>query len=105
MLLPGSGERGRAELEADRRGRFRPHRGPRERMISSSRPVPSIPRQPWMIPGVFARGFGIGFYTAAGKVSSDGSESGTVGGGFGYSQNNSGAEEKPWLQGLAGVLN
>lgn len=55
--------------------------------------------------GVFARGFGIGFYTAAGKVSADGSESGTVGGGFGYSQNNSGAEEKPWLQGIAGVLN
>jgi hypothetical protein len=54
--------------------------------------------------GVFASGWGIGLYTAGGKVSKDGMNSGTVGGGLGYSRNNTGAEEKPWLQGVVGVL-
>jgi len=54
--------------------------------------------------GVFASGWGIGTYVVGGKVSNDNMNSGTAGGGTGYARNNTGTEEKPWLQGMVGVI-
>jgi hypothetical protein len=52
---------------------------------------------------VEASGWGIGFYTVGGTVSDGGTTSGLVGGGTGYSQNETGPEDRPWIQGNAGL--
>ena len=52
---------------------------------------------------VEASGWGIGFYTVGGQVSDGGQTSGIVGGGTGYAQNETGPEDRPWIQGYVGV--
>ena len=51
---------------------------------------------------VEATGWGIGFYTTGGTVSNDGQTSGIVGGGTGWSTNETGPEDRPWVQGYVG---
>ena len=51
---------------------------------------------------VEASGWGIGFYTTGGLISSNGQESGIMGGGTGYSSNETGPEDRPWIQGYVG---
>lgn len=52
---------------------------------------------------VEASGWGIGTYTVAGQVSDSGKTSGLVGGGLGYAQNETGTEDRPWIQGVVGL--
>ena len=52
---------------------------------------------------VEASGWGIGFYTTGGLVSDSGKSSGIMGGGTGYSTNETGPEDRPWIQGYFGV--
>lgn len=52
---------------------------------------------------VEASGWGIGFYTTGGLVSDSGKSSGVMGGGTGYSKNQTGPEDRPWIQGYFGV--
>jgi hypothetical protein len=51
---------------------------------------------------VNASGWGIGTHTAAGTISESGKNAAIGGGGFGYSNNNVGAEMRPWVRGYAG---
>jgi len=51
---------------------------------------------------VEASGWGIGFYTTGGQVSDGGTTAGIIGGGTGYSKNQTGTEDRPWIQGYAG---
>lgn len=52
---------------------------------------------------VEASGFGIGFYTVGAQVSQGGQTSGLAGGGLGYATNEAGPEDRPWIQGNAGL--
>lgn len=52
---------------------------------------------------VVADGWGIGFYTTGATVSESGKQSGLAGGGTGYAYNESGPEDKPWIQGYVAV--
>ena len=52
---------------------------------------------------VEASGFGIGFYTVGAQVSQGGQTSGLAGGGMGYSSNEAGPEDRPWIQGNIGL--
>lgn len=52
---------------------------------------------------VEASGWGIGFYTTGGLVSDSGKSSGIMGGGTGWSTNETGPEDRPWIQGYFGV--
>jgi selenophosphate synthetase-related protein len=52
---------------------------------------------------VEAEGWGIGFYTTGGIISDSGKASGIMGGGTGYAQNETGPEDRPWIQGYFGV--
>jgi hypothetical protein len=52
---------------------------------------------------VEASGWGIGFYTTGGLISDSGKQAGIVGGGTGYSKNQTGPEDRPWIQGYVGV--
>ena len=52
---------------------------------------------------VEASGWGIGTYTVAGTVSDAGKTSGLAGGGLGYAQNETGTEDRPWIQGNVGL--
>jgi hypothetical protein len=52
---------------------------------------------------VEASGWGIGFYTVIANVSDGGTTSGLGGGGTGYAQNETGPEDRPWMQGYVGV--
>ena len=54
---------------------------------------------------VESSGVGIGFYVSGGTVSESGKSSGTTGGGTGWSKNESGPEDRPWIQGYVGVKN
>ena len=51
---------------------------------------------------VEASGWGVGFYTVGGQVSDGGQTSGIVGGGMGYAKNETGPEDRPWIQGYVG---
>lgn len=53
--------------------------------------------------GVFASGFGIGTYAVYGTVNNSGKDSGLGGGGLGYASNQTGTEDKPWIQGNVGM--
>ena len=53
---------------------------------------------------VLASGWGIGFYTTGGQVSDGGQTAGIIGGGTGYSTNETGPEDRPWIQGYVGVI-
>lgn len=52
---------------------------------------------------VEASGFGIGTYTVGGSISDSGKTSGLVGGGLGYASNETGTEDRPWIQGVVGM--
>jgi hypothetical protein len=52
---------------------------------------------------VEASGWGIGAYSTAAKVSDGGTLSGVAGGGLGYAQNEASTEDRPWIQGNAGL--
>jgi len=52
---------------------------------------------------VEASGWGVGLYLSGGNMASDGMTSGIIGGGTGYSQNETGPEDRPWIQGYFGV--
>jgi len=52
---------------------------------------------------VEASGWGVGTYGVYGGVSDTGKESGAGGGGFGFAQNETGPEDRPWFQGYCGV--
>jgi len=52
---------------------------------------------------VEASGWGIGAFTTGAKVSDGGTVSGLIGGGTGYAQNEAGPEDRPWIQGNAGL--
>jgi hypothetical protein len=53
--------------------------------------------------GVFASGWGIGTYVVGGTVNDSGKDSALGGGGLGYAANQTGAEDKPWIQGNVGI--
>jgi len=53
---------------------------------------------------VQASGWGIGGHTTGGLVNQSSKESVIGGGGTGYSNNKTGPEDKPWIQGYAGVM-
>lgn len=53
---------------------------------------------------VEAFGAGLGFYTVGGQVSDGGQTSGILGGGTGFAWNETGPEDRPWIQGYAGVI-
>ena len=53
---------------------------------------------------VEASGWGIGGYGTGATVGSDGTFAGLVGGGTGYSKNKAGTEDRPWIQGYAGII-
>lgn len=52
---------------------------------------------------VEASGWGIGTYGVYGEVSDSGKTSGLVGGGLGYASNETGTEDRPWIQGNVGM--
>ena len=52
---------------------------------------------------VEASGWGIGTYTVYGANWDGGKQSGGGGGGFGYAKNQTGPEDRPWIQGYFGV--
>lgn len=52
---------------------------------------------------VEASGWGIGFYTVGGDISDNGKTAGSLGGGTGYASNETGTEDRPWIQGYVGV--
>jgi hypothetical protein len=52
---------------------------------------------------VEASGWGIGTYTVGGAISDSGKTSGLVGGGLGYASNETGTEDRPWIQGNVGL--
>lgn len=52
---------------------------------------------------VEASGWGIGTYTVGGAISDSGKTSGIVGGGLGYAVNETGTEDRPWIQGNVGM--
>ena len=51
---------------------------------------------------VEASGWGVGLYLSGGDIASNGLTSSIVGGGTGYSQNETGPEDRPWVQGYVG---
>lgn len=51
---------------------------------------------------VEAKGWGIGTYGTSGNISKSGNSSSVVGGGTGYSDNETGTEDRPWIQGYVG---
>lgn len=53
---------------------------------------------------VEADGWGVGFYTVGGAVGNDGLRSVNGGGGTGYAHNATATEDRPWVQGYAGVV-
>jgi len=53
---------------------------------------------------VESSGWGIGFYTVGGTISESGRGSGALGGGTGYAKNAAATEDRPWIQGVAGVV-
>lgn len=53
---------------------------------------------------VEASGWGVGTYTVGGAVSDSGKTSGLVGGGLGYASNETGTEDRPWIQGNVGMI-
>jgi hypothetical protein len=52
---------------------------------------------------VEASGWGVGLYTVGGTVSESGKQSALAGGGTGFAKNQTGPEDKPWIQGYVGV--
>lgn len=53
---------------------------------------------------VEASGWGVGTYTVGGALSDSGKTSGLVGGGLGYASNETGTEDRPWIQGNVGMI-
>jgi hypothetical protein len=51
---------------------------------------------------VEANGWGIGFYVSGGFVSDSGTQGVSPGGGTGYASNETGPEDRPWIQGYVG---
>lgn len=53
---------------------------------------------------VEAKGWGIGFYTVGGTIGNQGIHSANGGGGTGWAHNETTPEDRPWVQGYAGVM-
>jgi len=53
---------------------------------------------------IYASGWGIGTHAVGAVVNESGKVSGTGGGGFGVSKNNSGEERMPWIRGYSGCV-
>jgi hypothetical protein len=53
---------------------------------------------------VVASGWGIGFYSVTGGISDSGKTSLGGGGGTGFAKNHTAPEDRPWIQGYAGVI-